>query len=370
MKVNKVLVKNSAKRRWGAGFTLSQYKQASKLVFLGAFGSLLMACKTETIIPSEQLVATENSVYTSSGRLFVVGKEDLLSQESAIYEVTREGDGYSYEVIVHSPKQNGADCFFSGITAYKNTLYAACNYSLPPEMGGFTSNSILVKVDTTKLEGEDGFSEATPLLGTYVQTNGMATDFRGNIYISNSLAYVTTFMFGLPEAAIFKVTPSQDGPFSVEVEPWYSAQATDVFPNGIQIKYNTLYYSTGPSLQKMRLQGDGSAGEVETLYRATTCNIIDDFDVSPYGLIAATEIRNPAPPFDPILSPDAPCVEPMHGKVVTLSSRVPGLVYEEFRFDDGILPSSLRFTKGRLFERRALIMTDYFGGGVTLVTDE
>ncbi len=355
---------------WGKRSSLSSYKTASKLAMLGALGTLLMGCNTETLIPSEQLVATENSVYTRDGRFFVVGKEDLLSQASAIYEVIREGDGYTYVPVVNSPEQNGTDCFFSGITAYKNTLYAACNYSLPPELGGFTSNSVLVKVDTKKSEGDEGFVEATPLLGTYVQTNGMATDYSGNIYISNSLAFVTTFMFGVPEAAIFKVTPSSEGPFSVTSEPWYPAMPTDVFPNGIQIKYNQLYYSTGPSLQKMRLQSDGTAGEPETVYSATTCNIIDDFDISSVGLIATTEIRNPAPPFDPILSPDAPCTEPMHGKVVVLSGHVPDLVYETHLFEDGTLPSSLRFTKGRLFERQALVMTDYFGGGLKLVTDE
>ena len=354
----------------GACSNLSRYKQASKLAALGAFGILLVGCKTETLIPSDQLVATENSVYTKSGRFFVVGKEDLSSQASAIYEVISSEDGYTYVPVVNSPVQNGTDCFFSGITAYKNTLYAACNYSLPIELGGFPSNSVLVKVDTAKDEGEEGFVESTPLLGTYVQTNGMATDYKGNIYISNSLAFVTTYMFGVPEAAIFKVTPSSEGPFSVTAEPWYPAMPTDVFPNGIQVKYNQLYYSTGPSLQKMHIQYDGTAGIPTTVYNATTCNIIDDFDVSLTGLIAATEIRNPAPQLDPVLSPFAPCTEPMHGKVVVLSDYIPNLIYNTHQFEDGTLPSSLRFTKGLLFDDQALVMTDYFGGGVKLVTDE
>ncbi len=354
------------------------HKKAQKLLILGVFGFALAGCKTETLISNDILASSENAVYSKNGRFFVVGNstpESLITKESAIYEVTREGENYTLSSVVESADYlaNGEPCQFRGITAYENTVYAVCSYSTIGELIGQTlplaTHTILVKLDAAKAPGDEGYVETTQVFGPLISPNGMATDSDGNIFVSDSNAYLSTFLAGIPAAAILKVTPTFDGEFSTTYESWYPALPTDAFPNGIQILEDNLFYVTGTKLQKFHLHASGVAGIPTTLYTAEACNIIDDFDIAPHGLIAASEIR-PTPEFDALLFPGQTCDQLPQGKLVTLSSHIPDLVYNEYVFDDGTFPSSTRFTRGSLFEPHAVVVTDYFTGGLKLVTED
>ncbi|MFL0800426.1 MAG: hypothetical protein K6L80_08265 [Agarilytica sp.] len=352
-------------------------KKLCKLLLLGAFGVFLSGCKTETLISNDILASSENAVYSKNGRFFVVGNatpESLLTKESAIYEITREGENYTTSSVVESTDYivNGEPCQFRGITAYKNSVYAVCVYSVIGEIIGQTlplpTHSILVKVDATKTANDEGYIETTQVFGSLISPNGMATDSDGNIFVSDSNAYLSTFAAGIPAAAILKVTPSFDGGLSTTYESWYPALPTDTFPNGIQILGDNLFYITGSKLQKFHLQPNGMAGTPVTMYEAEPCNIMDDFDISPIGLIATSEIR-PTPEFDAIFFPGIVCDQLPHGKLVMLSGRIPNLVYDEYVFE-ATFPSSVRFTRGNLFEAPGVVVTDYFTGGLRLVTEE
>ncbi len=353
------------------------YKKACKFILLGAFGVFLSGCKTETLISNDVLASSENTVYSENGRFFVVGNatpESLLTKESAIYEVIREGEDYSLSSVVDSADYlvDGEPCQFRGITAYENTVYAVCSYSAIGELIGLTlplaTHTILVKVDAAKSADDEGYIETTQVFGPLISPNGMATDSTGNIFVSDSNAYLSTFLAGIPAAAILKVTPSFDGEFSTTYESWYPALPTDTFPNGIQILGDSLFYVTGPKLQKFHLHPSGIAGVPITMYEAETCNILDDFDISPIGLIATSEIR-PTPEFDALLFPGVVCDQLPQGKLVTLSGHVPNLVYDEYVFE-ATFPSSVRFTRGKLFEAHAVVVTDYFTGGLKLVSED
>ncbi len=352
-------------------------KKVCKLVLLGAFGVFLSGCKTETLISNDVLASSENAVYSKNGRFFVVGNpspESLLTKESAIYEITKEGENYTASSVVESADYivNGEPCQFRGITAYKNNVYAVCSYSVIGELIGQTlplaTHTILVKVDATKTADDEGYIETTQVFGSLISPNGMATDSDGNIFVSDSNAYLSTFLAGIPAAAILKVTPSFDGGFSTTYESWYPALPTDTFPNGIQILGDSLFYVTGTKLQKFHLHPNGIAGIPVTMYEAESCNIMDDFDISPIGLIATSEIR-PTPEFDALLFPGVICDQLPQGKLVTLSGHVPNLVYDEYVFE-ATFPSSVRFTRGKLFEAHAIVVTDYFTGGLKLVTED
>ncbi len=345
----------------------------TKLVALAGLSAALAGCNTETLIPSSEIGSTENGVYTQSGRFFIVGKLFPFVKESAIYEIKNNNGNYVAEIVLESPEENGIPCSFTGITAHKNTLYASCTYSAPTGAEGAAgeapTHSVIAKVDTDEPPENEDFAEFAFLSGPFIGPNGMATDRKGNIYFSNSFSFAGALLFGVHEPSIFKATPSVEGEFSVNVDAWYPALPTDYFPNGIQIQGRNLFYVTGTKLQRIRIKKDGSAGVPVTLYEAKTCNIMDDFDISPFGIITTSEIRSPFTDFDFLLSPDAPCEALPHGKIVTISSEVPGIVYGEHIFDDGTLPSSLRFTKGKVFEPNAIVTTDFYGGAITLVTD-
>ncbi len=353
---------------------LKSFLAYKKLLAICLTTMAVSGCKTEIAIPITQLESTENSVYTESGRFFVVGRESFLEKQSAIYEVVKSGSGYDVVTTVNSPQDNGEDCTFAGLTAYQNTLYAVCNYTAPSGIDALPfeipTHSILVKVDTDKSPSDESYIEQTALLGASIAPNGMATDDDGNLFISNSYAFVSTFLLGQPEAAIYKVVPSSSGEFSVDVSPWYPPLPTDMFPNGVQITGDYLYYVTGPKLQKIRMLSSGLPGLPVTIYSAQRCNILDDFDISSRGLVATSEIRNPVPDFDLLLSL-LPCDDaPVHGQLVIHSSKIPELVYGRHSFEDTLYPSSTRFTKGVVFPGENVVLTDFALGGVTLVSED
>jgi len=333
----------------------------TKLVTVVASVGLLQACVIEQPIAPSQMKATENSVFTDDGRFFVIGENS--QRESWIFEVVRNGDdSYSQIEYVRGTLEGTLDgelggealgeaCVFGGLAVQGNTLYAACNhialYQVNTELGSeqvksgrFTAENFIPK--------DEGGSFNPNLFFA----NGMAVDDSGHVYLSNSFA---TNLFDPTAITQVKITSNAS---TAELEfthqPWIKVgdYALEFFPNGIQIEDDILYYASLNEIRKVKINENGSAGDMNLHYRGL---MTDDFEIFD-GWVALASVSLPG--TIKILPPGR--FDQRVGSVKTIPL--------------AFIPSSVRYQADRadgenVFAAGSLVVTSFFSGGIYTIND-
>lgn len=297
--------------------------------------------KTATLIISQvDLPRSENIAFLSNGRMFVISATTLKPSKSAIYEVIKNGGKYSVNKIISAT--NG--CVFSGLTAYKNTLYAACSKLM--------GKSKLFQIEfENNLENTASIQEVN--LSGVSSPNGMAIDSEGSIFITDSFSkfYKT--------AAISKITIVKNKPLQIEVEKWLDKQTNTKYPNGVLVDKNTIYYVDHSILYSVEIDSNGNAGTQSIIYQTQEGGMIDDLTINNEYFIIA-EIIDPKIKSFPQLAKK----KPGYGSVKFISKKTK-LIDKEIVTDNGINyePSSIQGNNDYLF------ITDYFNGGLYKISN-
>ncbi|MGH8506862.1 MAG: hypothetical protein ACRETM_13020 [Stenotrophobium sp.] len=207
--------------------------------------------KTQLVdIPS-----AENTLFTTDGRLFVSGSDD-------IYEVTRDAAGW------HATGLSGKGA--TGLAQRGDVIYAA----------SFDGNLYAARLSDTP-----PVFKAIHALGMSL-ANGMATGPDGALYIVNG-----PLGAALPDPKIVRLRFDPADPMKVtEQTDWLTSGLS--FPNGLQRRGNTLLFSDSDALtatlgaiRAVEIQADGSPGPVKTL--GTFPSLPDDFSTVGDDVLAA-----------------------------------------------------------------------------------
>ncbi len=336
--------------------------------------TLMQGCVVDQIIkgtevdgqpnPDTTLPWSENGAYAKNGRFFIVGGEGMFYFDpSSIYEVKKNEDGsYTNEKLI-TGDVNGSQCYFAGLTSKRNKLYAACvqmgMVELPnapqPVFVPMANKVYIVDLDQP-VDSEDYIT--TTILQTQLFTsNGMAVDNKGDLYISNTSAFLNS-LYGLPEApAIVKLSFGE----TITETAWLPAAQGGITPNGLQYQFGSLYLASSNKIFKIKIDSEGNAGEVTTAYETDPSILIDDFDIQG-NIIASAQIKTIIPDIIKYVYPDAVIPEEPISKVVIINTRN-GKELGEQSFEGNALPSSVKFGKWPLFEPYSLIVTDAIGTG-------
>jgi hypothetical protein len=337
-----------------------------KLPLVLSLASLIQGCIITEPVSHTEIKATENSAFTSDGRLFVVGENT--DSESWIFEISQAADG-SYQALEYirgtldgtqdghlSSATSGEDCRFAGLTASDNILYAAC-----VREGGLlnlgTEAISLFQVNTqadnelikTGRMSDSNFlqkDDEKAFNPNWFMANGMAVDSNGYLYITNSKASLAS-----NRDAISQVTITDSGNSSFldfNHQTWLSGN--EFFPNGVQIEDNTLYYAGGSDIHKVRINEDASAGEKRRHYDGADLAVIDDFAINE-GYIAYAKVSAPGAVI--ILKPAGFEQTAKYHSTVPMSVIPSSIVYQQ----DTPAGASL-FTPG------SLLVTSFFSGGL------
>ena len=330
--------------------------------------SLMQGCVVEQIIkgtvvdgeanPDTTLPWSENGAYSKNGRFFIAGGEGMFYFDpSSIYEVKKDKDGnYTNEVVV-TGDVNGSQCYFAGLTSKGNKLYAACvQMGLLEEQLVPLANKIYT-IDLDKSADSEDFITTTLLQTQMFVSNGMAVDRKGDLYISNTTAFFTSFA-GLEVPAIVKLSFGEEGTTETA---WLPSAQGGISPNGLQYQFGSLYLASSNKIFKIKIDSEGNAGEVTTAYETDPAILIDDFDIKG-SVIASAQIKTIIPDIIKYVYPDAVIPEEPISKVVVINARTGDEIGEQ-SFEGGALPSSVKFGKWPLFEPYSLIVTDAIGTG-------
>lgn len=317
-------------------------KRLNLVIFVLLSALVLSGCKAiTTVIDRDAMPTSENGFFTESGRFFVASGEMLYEVESSPedeYQLRLEQQG----------EFEGKACTFSGLTAQGEVLYTTC-----VETGGILgmgNDKYFVRIDLTQ-EGEQRMQYVPfpeNLQGVY--PNGMAVDSAGAVYVSNS-----TSLLQIETGVIYKLTIEDLSPMSVNFQPWLGRDQVELFPNGIQIAEGNLYFVNGPSLKRMAILEDGP-GAIEEIYRVGLFGFIDDFALAG-GKVYLARL---GVPVDPV---DYQAIVVVSVEENRLGKRIKNIKL------DGIIPSSVAFSeRDGLFPESALLVTDFFNGGLFQIT--
>lgn len=270
---------------------------------LSLFYSANAAAEFTQVITPEQLASAERTAITDSGRVFVIGvfPDDADSLHGVLAEIVRSDRGHELRSYVRGNLEGTVDgrvggapagdaCGFSGMTRFRNVVYAAC-YSTD----GRTS---LIAVDTekdtvragyfTSCNDEPSVLPCTQTLNVY--PNGMSVDAEGRIYYTNMFAHLNVAEGQLNidtsgTGTLHQVTVEdarESGPtLTFKRRPWFGAGILrdSYVPNGVQIEGSSLFYAAGPNINRIEIEQDGRAGAVRTYYVGAPLSYIDDFAV-------------------------------------------------------------------------------------------
>jgi sugar lactone lactonase YvrE len=207
---------------------------------------LVVGGTRETLVDS--ILGIENSVFTTTGRLFVTGDE-------GIYEITRD-PGNAVRATVREAA-NG--CKFAGIAEARGVLYVNC-------YDGTNSG-----VFAGTLDASPTFRRIHELPGVGL-ANGAAADDAGRIYVADST-----------HGTIWRLSIGATDPFSVTSREAFSTG--NLFPNGVEFFEGNLYFTDFVAVKRIPLLAGGRAGAVVTL--TTQLTFFDDLYVDGRGIAVA-----------------------------------------------------------------------------------
>jgi hypothetical protein len=261
-------------------------KKITVFLMLIAVCLVLIGCDEKYSV-ADNIPDAENTLFTSSGRLFVTGGTN-------IYEALDNG---SANALCPEGKYN-----FTGIAQVGNYLYAvateyrfdcsalnpgAVNFFSPTAMADFASSisdmfkrSVLLCAEI--VPGDLAFTEIYTIENTLIP-NGMVADASGRLYIADE-----TF---LPMGKIIRLNLS--GPMNVAYqETWLDPSDNVYSPNGMSIRGNTIYFTDfnllslkQTSIKKVSINSNGGAGSISKLYERTS--FFDDLST---GTIYGTDV--------------------------------------------------------------------------------
>lgn len=209
-------------------------------------------CGEKTVLLS--IPDAENLLFTPQGRLFVSGGLN-------VYEISRDASGYQA-----SPLLDGSDNF-TGLALRGDVLYA----------NGFSGTLYAAKLNaqpSLRAIHDLGLSSA----------NGLAAGPDGELYAVNGPAALA------PKIVRLRLDPAD--PFQVlEQSDWLTFAPGTSFPNGLQVRGRTLYFSESTAtalgrIRKLAIASDGEPGATETL-ASLGVSLPDDFSLVGEALLAA-----------------------------------------------------------------------------------
>ena len=219
-----------------------------------AASALLLSATRETLV--DGIAAAENSVFTSSGRLFVSG-------DDGVYEITRDGKGAHATVRAAAEHAAGRSspgpCKFAGMAEARGVLYANCY------------DGTNAAIYAAALEPVPSFRSIYDLPGVAL-ANGAAADAGGRLYVADST-----------HGTIWRLSIDPANPFAVTRKEAFSAG--NLFPNGLKVFDSALYFTDFVAIKRLPLLPDGSAGAVTTLNAQLT--FFDDLYVDAKGIVVA-----------------------------------------------------------------------------------
>lgn len=253
----------------------------------------------------EGIVAAENQLFTSTGRLFVSGDEGA-------FEIVRDGATY------RSVKLAGdAPCPVLGLTEYAGTLYANC------------SDTTTSRILAAKLVDAPVLRVIHELRGVAL-ANGLTSDDAGNLYVASTL-----------DGTIVRLQLDPADPLVVRDQA-ILVPNSGLFTNGLKFFDDQLYWTAFTTVKTVRIRPDGRAGLQRDLGSAIT--FFDDLYVDERGIL-----------LDDYLN----------GTVVALDAR--GQFQSHTANATFEAPSSVQPAEGRLgLPESALVVTEKTGNRVSV----
>jgi hypothetical protein len=353
-----------------------------QLVSLGLCAFALQGCKIDTLIPgtvnngapnpNTTLAWSEGGAFTPDGRLYVIGGNQpfsygpngiIVNGKSYIYEVRKNANGTYSNVPVVEGNVGGRTCYFGGLAAVRQMIYATCT-----NIEELMPASVLYRVDTGKPVSDPRRVASTPLMTPAFQPNGIAVDWRGDLYIANSASFIATTMYGVPNVpAIVKVKIADPASFRVTESNWLPALLGGYSPNGAAIVGNQLYLPSMNVIYRVPILANGSAGVPTIAYQAAKTNLFDAVTVLPNNMIAVPEITNPNPDLVQMVYPGTLPATSLTSQL-TLIDATTGKFVDKASFPSYARPSSITVSQSTMFPYGSAVVTDAIGaGGLYLV---
>jgi hypothetical protein len=338
-----------------------------KVLFAWAVVVMMCGCETKTLIDPGEIPYTENGTVVDGDRYFFIGGATL-------FELLKQPDGH-YD---YAPVTSRDDCMFTGLTSdpADGALYVACMANDPSSTEDFPPIlwSDLIRVELPADASQQARISTTRLEGANFFPNGMAVDRAGNIYISNSYSTVASVLFGETHPAMIRVSIADEALFEIEKTPVLSAEQGGLFPNGVQILRDRLFWVGGDVVYEASIQPSGLA-DIKSVHTAPENRLFDDFAILPNHILAITEIPYPFA-LDPSSEDTGETSEwpptDDSGQLTFVSvcpnkhSCCSNEVVWEYVFEPPIMPSSAMLLVDDAGP--ALIVTDYFNGGIHSVS--
>ena len=214
------------------------------------------SCGTKTKLLD--IASAENILFTPEGRLFVSGGTN-------VFEITRDAAGW------HATPLSAASGNFTGLAQIGNVLYANC-FDGNLYAGVLSATPALLPIHAMGL--------AAP--------NGLSTGPNGELYVINGPLATSA----LPDPKIVRLKLDSADPMHVTDQSTWLASGLS-FPNGIQRRGNTLFFSDSTSLppqlgliKTVEIQADGTAGVPKTF--ASFNGLPDDFSFAGDRVLAVS----------------------------------------------------------------------------------
>lgn len=214
------------------------------------------ACGTKTKLLD--IPGAENILFTPEGRLFVSGGTN-------VFEITRDATGW------HANPLSATSGNFTGLVQIGNTLYANC-FDGTLYAATLSATPALLPIHALGL--------AAP--------NGLTTGPTGELYVVNGPLATSS----LPNPKIVRLRLDPANPLHViEQTDWLTTGLS--FPNGIQRRGSTLYFSASTAvppqlgqIKTVEILANGNAGVPQTL--ASFNGLPDDFTFTADNILAVS----------------------------------------------------------------------------------
>lgn len=245
----------------------------SAAVMLSASSTWLQAA--EMVSPAS-MAKTENGVFMSNGRYFVAGASGIQEvKTSPDYSSHCKMDPVNQLTVctLVAPTLNGNKCFYSGLVADDDYLYATCTVWLDGSFGPFLppKYASLVRV-------QPGASSADQVLerpfAKPVWYNGMTLLDADSLLMTQSISSQ-----GTGTAAVVKLDITNPSNLSFTTSDWLPKSADYLNPNGIVYSKGYVFFVGGQNLFRILVNANQTAATPVLLYQTPNNHMIDDLTI-------------------------------------------------------------------------------------------